>query len=375
MQKYWLDKREKLLATSQAGNTPLYVYDTAVITRKYNELQQAFQNLPFRIHYAMKANENKKILRHILDLGIGVDTVSPNEIIRALSVGFQPEQIIFTPSCPGEEEIKFAFDKNIHIHLGATEYFDFVLKNFPGKSVGLRINPANSIPGNQKIATAHQSSKFGIPVNRWQQIQGYLEKGLLVDSLHIHTGSDVKTWQDLARSADVVFDFAKHFKHLKYIDLGSGFKVKYKDDDPEIDLKSYANHLQKLLKAFPYPLELKFEPGKFLLSEAGVLLTRVNIVKQGFNKKFAGVNSGFHHLIRPMYYDAYHKIINLTNFGAPKEKYDVVGQLCEEDTFAYDIELCQVRKGDILMIMNAGAYGYSMHSEYNLRDKPLELLL
>jgi len=375
MKNNWLNRREKLLELAQANKLPVYVYDRRVITEKYRVLQKAFSALPHQIHYAMKANENEQILKHMLELGVGVDTVSPNEIKRALSVGFQPEQIIFTPSCPAEEEIKLAFDNDIHIHLGAVEYFDYVLKNFPEKAIGLRINPANSIAGNQKIATAHNNSKFGIPVNQLEQIKAYEQKGLQIDSLHIHTGSDVKTWQDLARSVDAVFEFAKHFKGLKYIDLGSGFKVKYHQDDKEIDLNEYARYIEKKIKEFPYPLQLKFEPGKFLVSEAGVLLTKVNVVKQGFEKKFVGVNSGFHHLIRPMYYDAYHEIINLTNQGAPVEKYDVVGQLCEEDTFAYDRYVSEVRTGDILMIMNAGAYAYSMLSEYNLRDKPGQIFL
>ena len=371
----WLDKKESLLRLANDNQTPAYVYDLDIITRKKTYLDRVFKDLPHRVHYAMKANENRRILQHIKQLGLGVDAVSPLEIERALSVGFEPEQIIFTPSCPAVEEIKFALDKNIHIHLGAVEYFDYILENYPDKSVGLRINPANSIKGNQKIATAHKHSKFGIPFNQWKSIEKFQKKGLKVDSLHIHTGSDVKTWQDLARSADTVFNFARNFKDLRYIDLGSGFKVKYKREDKEIDLQAYAGYLQKLLKNFPYPLELKFEPGKFLVSEAGVLLVKVNIVKQGFERKFAGVNSGFHHLIRPMYYEAYHEIVNLSNYGAPKEKYDVVGQLCEEDTFAYNRNICQIRTGDILMIMNAGAYGYSMHSEYNLREKPAEILL
>ena len=323
----------------------------------------------------MKANENPEILKIILQNGLGVDAVSVNEIKRALSVGFSKEKIIYTPSCPSEEELRFAFDHQIHTHIGATEYFDFILKNYPDTNIGLRINPGNRIGGNQKIATAHNNSKFGIPVNQLELIKKYIDKGLKIDSLHLHTGSDVKTWQDLARSVDVIIDFAKHFNHLKYIDLGSGFKVKYHPDDVEIDLKSYAGYIQKKVEALPYPIHIKFEPGKYLISDAGVLLVKVNVVKQGFNKKFVGVNSGFHHLIRPMYYDAYHEIINLSNTEPATEKYEVVGVLCEEDTFAHDRLLSPVKKDDILMIKNAGAYGFSMSSIYNLRDKPKEVLI
>ncbi len=375
MCNYWQQRKAELLNLVQTHGTPLYVYDLKIIDLKNNQLKEALAKLPVTVHYAMKANENINILKHIKSLGLGIDAVSPNEIKRALQVGFDPDQIVFTPSCPGFEELSFAFKQNIHIHIGAVEYFDFVLQNYPKIPIGLRINPGNSIGGNQKIATAHQDSKFGIPFTSLQIIKSYEERGLLIDSLHIHTGSDVKTWKDLARSVDLIFDFARHFKHLKYIDLGSGFKVKYKQDDPEIDLKAYANYVQNKLNEFPYPVAVKFEPGKFLVSEAGVLLTQVNVVKKGFQKKFVGVNSGFHHLIRPMYYNAYHEIVNLSNMDAPAEKYDVVGQLCEEDTFAYDRWLSRVHTGDVLMICNAGAYAYSMVSEYNLRDKPKEIFI
>ncbi len=370
-----LNDKSLLINISKTYGTPVYIYAEEVINQQIQKLQTFFQTLPYDIHYAMKANENPDILKIMLQNDLGIDAVSINEIKRALSVGFPKEKIIYTPSCPSEEELKFAFERQIHTHVGATEYLDFILKNYPDISIGLRINPGNRIGGNQKIATAHHDSKFGIPANQLEIIKQYLSKGLKVDSLHLHTGSDVKTWQDLARSVDVIFDFAKHFTRLKYIDLGSGFKVKYHPDDVEIDLKSYAGYIQKKVEALPYPIHIKFEPGKYLISDAGVLLVKVNVVKQGFNKKFVGVNSGFHHLIRPMYYDAYHEIINLSTTESATEKYDVVGVLCEEDTFAHNRLLSPVRKDDILMIKNAGAYGFSMSSIYNLRDKPKEVLI
>ena len=368
-------KNNLLIDITKTFGTPVYVYDQAIIQSQIQKLKKFFQAFPNEIHYAMKANENPEILKIMQQNGLGVDTVSINEIKRALSVGFPKEKIIFTPSCPSEEELKFAFDRQIHTHIGATEYFDFILKNYPDTSIGLRINPGNRIGGNQKIATAHHDSKFGIPINQFEIIKKYMSKGLKIDSLHLHTGSDVKTWQDLARSVDVIFDFAQHFNHLKYIDLGSGFKVKYHPDDVEIDLKSYAEYIQKNIETLPYPIHIKFEPGKYLVSDAGVLLVKVNIVKQGVNKKFVGVNSGFHHLIRPMYYEAYHEIVNLSNTKPATEKYDIVGVLCEEDTFAHNRLLSPVKKDDILIIKNAGAYGFSMSSTYNLRDKPKEIII
>ena len=364
-----------LLKIAKKYGTPVYVYSEAVINRQIQQLQTDFKDLPYDIHYAMKANENPEILKIMLKNGLGIDAVSVNEIKRALSLGFEKEKIIYTPGCPSENDLKFAFDHKIHTHIGATEYFDFILKNYPETSIGLRINPGNQIGGNQKIATGHFDSKFGIPVNQSDIIKRYIHKGLKVDSLHLHTGSDVSSWQDLARSADTIFDFAKYFDGLKYIDLGSGFKVKYHPNDKEIDLQAYAGYIFNKIKTFDYPVKIKFEPGKYLTSDAGVLLVKVNVVKQGFDKKFAGVNSGFHHLIRPMYYNAYHEIVNLSNNGTATGKYDVVGVLCEEDTFARNRLLPTVKKDDILMIKNAGAYGFSMSSVYNLQDKPKEILI
>ena len=375
MKNYWINNIDALLQLLDKNPSPLYVYSKEAIAVKYRILQNAFQSLPYQIHYAMKANENMEILSFIRDLGMGIDAVSPNEINRALQAGFKISQIIFTPSCPDEDELRTAFDKGVKLHIGAVEYFDFILKNYPDIPIGLRINPGNNIGGNQKIATAHQDSKFGIPYSHLDTVQAYIEQGLKVDALHIHTGSDVKTWQDLTRSVDVVFEIAKQFKQLKYIDLGSGFKVPYQPADKEIDLTAYAGYIESKIQELPFPVQIKFEPGKFLLSEAGVLLAKVTVVKNGFVKKFAGVNSGFHHLIRPMYYDAYHEIINISNIDAPTEKYDVVGQLCEEDTLAYNRHISQIRKGDYLMILNAGAYGYSMSMTYNLRERPKEVFL
>ncbi|HFX17695.1 MAG TPA: diaminopimelate decarboxylase [Flavobacteriales bacterium] len=368
-------KSDLLMDVANQIGTPVYVYDKENMINQVNKLEKAFTDLPAEIHYAMKANEHPEILKIFKDKGIGADAVSPNEINRAMQVGFDKSRIIYTPSCPSEEDLHQAFKLGIHTHIGAIEYLDFVLENYPETAIGLRINPGNSIGGNQKIATAHNASKFGIPVNQLSQIKNYLNKGLLVDSLHLHTGSDVKTWEDLARSVDVLFDFAKHFPDLKYLDFGSGFKVKYHPDDVEINLPAYATYIKQKLDAYNKPVKIKFEPGKFLVSEAGVLLVKVNVVKKGFDKSFVGVDSGFHHLIRPMYYEAYHHIVNLSNNVKPSIKYDVVGVLCEEDTFAYDRLLAPVRKDDILMIQNAGAYGYVMASTYNLRDLPKQVLV
>jgi len=367
-------ERKDLIQMAQRLGTPIFVYDKEIIEKKYSELTDAFSGFKAKIHYAMKANENPAILEIIKNMGGGIDAVSPNEIQRALDVGFAPHEIVFTPSFPDEAEIDFAVNKGVKIHIGDTYLLEYILNKHPGLLIGLRLNPDVPIEGNQKIATAHTGSKFGIPLTELPYIYTLIKKGLKIDTLHIHTGSDVKKWSDLARSADVLFDLLKDFPLVNKLDLGSGFKVKYADDSPEIDLQAYGQYIKERIKKIKPDLTIIFEPGKFLVSESGCFLVRVTGVKKGYKKTFAGVNSGFHHFIRPMYYGAYHEIINLSNPNGIKKKYDIVGQLCEEDSFAYDRAISEIRAGDILAIKNAGAYTYSMSFNYNLREKAREFL-
>lgn len=356
--------------------TPIYVYDANHIRSQYTKLDEAFGSIDHRIHYAMKANENPTILNILKDLGSGIDAVSPYEIDRALNQGFKNDDIVFTPSCASINEIKYALHNNINIHIGAVEYFSMLGELLRGKSIGLRLNPGVEIGGNQKIATSHADSKFGIPIIYLNKVKEYEKQfGFSVNSLHIHTGSNVKNVNDLKKSINNLFEYIHNFENIKYLDIGSGLKIKYQETDDEIDIEEYGKYIKQKLKESGKEIEIKIEPGKFLVGNSGYLLTSVNIVKNGYNKKFVGVNSGFHHLIRPMYYGAYHEIINISNLNGELQKYDVVGQLCEEDTFAKDRMINFVSQGDILVFKSAGAYSYSMAMEYNLRKKPVEILV
>lgn len=355
--------------------TPVYAYDGEYIQSRFNKLSSAFAEIDCEIHYAMKANENNEILKIIKNLGGGIDAVSANEVDRALSIGFNPQEIVFTPSCASLDEIIYALDKKVNVHIGAVEYFPLLGNRLKGKKIGLRINPGVSIEGNQKIATSHKNSKFGIPFTQLNKVIEYMHKyDFNIIGLHIHTGSNVNNVEDLINSVDKLFEYSKLFPALKYLDIGSGLKIKYKETDKEIDIIKYANHIKNKLENNDLKLKIIIEPGKYLVGNAGYLVTSVNIVKRGFEKTFVGLNSGFNHLIRPMYYDAYHEIINISNPNGPKEKYDIVGQLCEEDTFAYDRMLNKVSIGDFIVIKSAGAYARSMAMNYNLRDKPKEVL-
>ena len=356
--------------------SPLYVYDADSVRIQYVKLENTFKKINHRIHYAMKANENEALLYVLKDLGSGIDAVSPYEIDRALNIGFKPNDIVFTPSCTSVNEIVYGLELGVNVNIGAIEYFSMLGEKLKGKKIGLRLNPAIKIDGNQKIATGHSDSKFGIPIKYLNKVLEYKEKyGFDVIGLHIHTGSNVNNVKDLNKSVDSLFEHMALFDNIEYIDIGSGLKIKYRDEDLEIDIDQYAKYIEEKVYKSGRDIEIKIEPGKYLVGNAGYLLTSVNIVKQGYEKMFVGVNSGFSHLIRPMYYDAYHEIVNISNPTGNKKKYDVVGQLCEEDTFAKDRELNEVRVGDIILIKSSGAYGFSMAMDYNLRKKPKEVMV
>lgn len=356
--------------------SPVYVYDAHYIRAQYGRLTTAFADIKHRIHYAMKANSNIEVLYLLKDLGSGIDAVSPYEIDRALNIGFKPSDIVFTPSCTSVNEILYGLEVGVNVHIGSLEYFPMLGGRLKGKSIGLRLNPNIKIEGNQKIATGHSDSKFGIPVDFLDRVFEFQKLyDFKIVGLHIHAGSNIGNIEGLKRSVDTLFDSARLFNHLKYLDIGSGLKIKYKASDKEIDLYDYFTYIKERLSSFNSDLEIKIEPGKFLVGNAGYFLTSVNIVKKGYDKKFVGINSGFNHLIRPMYYDAYHEIINISNPEGELEKYDVVGQLCEEDTFAKDRLISEIRVGDVLMFKSAGAYGFSMAMDYNLRKKPIEVMV
>ncbi len=367
--------RELLLDIALHYGTPAYVYDLENIRRQFSRLKAHLEGLPGHIHYAVKANAHPAILQTILELGGGVDCVSVEEVRHAIQTGFRPQNILYTPSCPSTDELEAAFGMNVHVHIGSMEYLPWIAKHHPAYPIGLRLNPDVQIEGNAKIATAHAGSKFGIPWTQKDELMSLLrELRLHITGLHVHIGSDVHSWKDLARGVDFLTGIAHLFPGLQYLDFGSGLKVPYRRSDKEIDLDAYFGHIAVKMKTLPH-LHFKLEPGKFLVARSGVFLMRVNTVKQAPTKTFAGVNTGFNHMIRPMYYDAYHHIDNLSNpQGAPRI-YDIVGNLCEEDTFARDRELPGIRTGDILALHNAGAYGYVMASRYNLRPLPKEIIV
>ncbi|MCB0501681.1 MAG: diaminopimelate decarboxylase [Bacteroidetes bacterium] len=371
-----------LLDICKEFDTPLYVYDCDKITDQYKSLLSAFKDVKVKINYACKALTNINILKLMNQLGAGLDTVSIQEVELGLKAGFSPDKIIYTPNCVSFEEIQMAVDYGVIVNIDNIETLEqFGHEYGSSYPVCIRINPHILGGGNVKISTGHIDSKFGISIHQMRHVERIVANDKMnINGLHMHTGSDILDVDIFLRGAEILLQTASdYFPNLEFIDFGSGFKVKYRDNDIATDVESLGETLSKrfnkFCKDYGKDLEIMFEPGKFLVSESGYLLVHTNVIKQTTATVFAGVDSGQNHLIRPMMYDAYHKITNISNPEGKKRIYTVVGYICETDTFGWDRRINEVKEGDILAIHNAGAYGFSMSSNYNSRYRPAEVMI
>lgn len=371
----------QLIQVTEEFQTPTYVYDANKIRSQFKRLQGAFDGLPVKLHYAMKALSNVNILKLLKQEGAELDAVSIEEVHLGLRAGFEPQQIMFTPNCVDFGEIQEAVELGVHINIDNLTILE-AFGNAYGSSVPccIRINPHIMAGGNSHISVGHIDSKFGISIHQVRHIKRITDSyGIHVYGLHMHTGSDIIDAQVFLRGAELLYEAAQEFPELKFLDFGSGFKVAYKSGDIVTDIeqigKEIADSFRNFCKEYGRELELWFEPGKFLVSEAGVLLVKSNVIKQTTSTVFVGVDSGQNHLIRPMFYDAYHHIDNISNPTGQKRLYSVVGYICESDTLGYDRLIPEVREGDILAIRNAGAYAFSMSNNYNSRRRPAEVLI
>ena len=369
-----------LLSIAHTYGCPVYVYDAYKIRSQYERLIKAFAAVPsLRINYAMKALSNGSILKLMRKLGAGLDTVSIQEVKLGLHAGFAPEQIIFTPNGVSMEEIEEAASLGVQLNIDNLSILEQFGSKHPQVPVCIRINPHVMAGGNSKISVGHIDSKFGISIHQVPHILRIVENTKMhINGIHMHTGSDILDIDVFLYAAEILFDAAKHFRELKFIDFGSGFKVPYKEGDIQTDIEELGEKLsQRFLefcKLYGRDMTLAFEPGKFLVSEAGFFLVKVNVVKQTTSTVFAGIDSGFNHLIRPMFYGATHFIENISNPEGKKRFYSVVGYICETDTFASNRQIAEISEGDILCFRNAGAYCYTMASNYNSRPRPAEVL-
>ena len=361
--------------------TPLYVYDSEKIEFQFNRLKNAFSKVQrLRLNYACKALSNISVLQFMKSIGANLDTVSVQELQLGLHAGFLPEQIIFTPNGVSIEEIEQAIGYgDIQVNIDNLSILEQFGAKYPHIPVCIRLNPHVMAGGNANISVGHIDSKFGISIHQMPHILRIVENTKMhINGIHMHTGSDILDIEVFLYAAEILFDAAKNFKTLDFLDFGSGFKVPYKKDDIETDIEELGRKLSKRFnqfeKEYGRELTLAFEPGKFLVSEAGVFLATVNVVKQTTSTVFAGVDSGFNHLIRPMLYGSQHQLENISNPKGKERFYTVVGYICETDTFAQNRRIAEITEGDILCFRNAGAYCFSMASNYNSRYKPAEVL-
>jgi len=366
------------IANKQEG--PLYVYDGEKIKKQYNRLTTAFNKVEkLRINYACKALSNLSILSLLRSLGSGLDTVSIQEVQLGIKSGFDPKDIIFTPNGVSMEEIEKVAALGVKINIDNLSILEQFGTKHPNIPVCIRINPHVMAGGNSNISVGHIDSKFGISIHQIPHVMRIVENTQIkINGVHMHTGSDILDIEVFLYAAEILFDTALQFKELEFLDFGSGFKVPYRAGDIETNIEELGEKLterfHRFCDTYGRDLELAFEPGKFLVSEAGYFLTKVNAVKQTTSTVFAQVDSGFNHLIRPMLYGAYHEIFNLSNPTGKERFYTVVGYICETDTFGSNRRIAEISEGDVLAFRNAGAYCFSMASNYNSRYRPAEVL-
>ncbi|RUA37891.1 MAG: diaminopimelate decarboxylase [Bacteroidetes bacterium] len=370
-----------LTSLAKKYGTPLYVYDADKIASQIKRLNDAFSGINLKLKYATKALSNVSVLKWMKKHGTGLDVVSIQEAYLGLKAGFEPKDILYTPNCVSIDEIVEAVDLGLMINIDNISILEqFGHRYHDTVPVCIRLNPHIMAGGNSKISTGHIDSKFGISILQMRHLLRVIENyNINVVGLHIHTGSDILDSEVFLRGTEIIFEAAEDFPYIDFIDFGSGFKVAYKEGDVTTDIEELGKEVSKRFKEFckkrGKDLELWFEPGKFLVSEAGYFLSKVNVIKTTPATVFVGLDTGMNHLLRPMMYDAYHQIENISNPSDTQRVYTVVGYICETDTFGTDRRLSEVKQGDIIAIKNAGAYGFSMASNYNSRYRPAEVLV
>ncbi len=369
-----------LIQIANTHGSPVYVYDAEKIAAQYHRLTQAFAQVPhLRVNYAVKALSNISILKYMHGLGAGLDTVSIQEVQLGLQAGVPAEKIIFTPNGVSLQEIEEVAALGAQINIDNLSVLEQFGSKHPEVPVCIRINPHVMAGGNANISVGHIDSKFGISIHQIPLLLRIVENtGMNINGIHMHTGSDILDIEVFLHASEILFNTALQFKNLSFIDFGSGFKVPYREGDIETNIEEFGEKLTERFSAFcetyGKTLELAFEPGKFLVSQAGYLITKVNAVKQTTSTVFAQVDSGFNHLIRPMLYNSYHEIINLSNPEGKARFYTVVGYICETDTFGSNRKIAEIAEGNLIAFKNAGAYCMTMASNYNSRYRPAEVL-
>lgn len=371
-------------------DVPLYVLSENRIRENFRRLMEALLKYysKIRIYYSAKANTNIAVLKILADEGAYLDAVSPGEVFLALKAGFRHEKILFTGTSVRDDELKFLINSGVTINIDSLSQLKRLLNFHTPEILSVRVNPEIGAGHHEHVITAGRGSKFGI----WEAdvIKAYnvaLEAGVERFGIHMHIGSGILEIEPFLLAAEKLMKIARNVHEklgltFEFIDFGGGLGVPYRPEEKPLDLNSFAEGMLNLFKCRIEEYHLGepyfcLEPGRFIVCDAGILLTRVNTLKVTPFKKFIGVDAGFNTLIRPAMYGSYHPIVVANRLHEQEEDtYDIAGPLCESgDILARDRKLPKVLEGDLLAILNAGAYGFSMSSQYNSRPRCAEVLV
>lgn len=383
----WIENIPAVELVKKYGS-PLYVYEEETIRQRFRELKESIPYPKLRIYYACKANTNPHIISILREEGAYVDVLSPGEIMMALRAGFTADKMMYTSTSVTDEDMKFAISRSIMVNCDSLSQLERYGRLNPDSRVSVRINPDVGGGHHGHVITGGPDSKFGIYFDKVDEIKKTAEKhGLKIAGIHQHIGSGILEEDKFMLAMEVMLKAAKNFEGLEFVDFGGGLGIPYKPEQKRLDLKNLGNRVaekfENFCKEYGKELMLFIEPGRYPVAEAGFLLCTVNTIKETPAHKFAGVDTGFNHLIRPAMYGSFHRIIVATNAESDKrEKIVICGNICESgDVFTRDEhgiqerELPSIKEGDIIAILNAGAYGFSMSSSYNTRQRPVEILV
>ena len=367
--------------------TPVYVYEESKIREAVRRLRGAFLLKKLRIHYAIKANSNPWILKILLEEGVYADAVSTGEIFLATYAGFPPEKILFTQNSVSDEEMKYAIERGITINVESLSQLRRLAKMAPGLSISVRFNIYIGAGHHSHVITGGPESKFGIDWERTKDVKSIAKEGNLnIKGIHCHIGSGILDSNMFVLAVKNLFKTAKEFPGLEFIDLGGGIGVPYRPEEREIDIndlgKKLSDEFIQFCREYGSTPFLALEPGRFLVASSGSLLCRVTSIKEARKYTFVGTDTGFNHLARPAFYGSFHYIEPAEPRDGEGKEVAITGNLCESgDVFTRDEEGIKPRKlpplkeGDLLVIRNAGAYGFTMASHYNSFLLPPELLI
>lgn len=360
---------------------PLYVYEEDKIRENYRKLYSSITYEPKKLLFACKANSNLAVMKILKEEGCGIDAVSPGEVFLSLKAGFKPEEILFTGNNMTDEDMRYVQKKGVLLNIGSVSRLEKYAKEFPGSDVCIRVNPDIKPDVHPHLCTGGLDSKFGIYMGYKDKVLEIAEENdLNIVGIHSHIGTTIMDLEPFAETMDVVLSAAKEFPGIDFIDFGGGIGIPYKPEQEEVDISKFGKFASEKMETFSdsygKKVEYRIEPGRYLVAQAGFLLSRVNTVKVNPKKRFLGLSTNMAQLVRPSMYDSYHHIINASNITGEKENVDVVGNICETgDFFAKERMVEHAEEGDVIAIKDTGAYGFSMSSRYNSFLSPAEIIV